>query len=139
MPVSLARARDCDSRETVTKGAWSVVTGSHNTRMIRCTIAGVSVIAIFIGAARAQEIRDPVGIASLPNFERHGIEKIAQLTAQDRSMILFTIADETIGFAKDGAVGRIGRDWIGRCNRWTHPALSHDGRLVAYVSDGESE
>jgi hypothetical protein len=115
------------------------VTGSHNTRMIRCRLASLSAIAIFIGAARAQEIRDPTGIASLPNFERHGIEKIAKLTAQDHSMILFTIADETIGFAKDGAVGRIGRDWIGHCNRWTHPALSHGGRLVAYVSDGESE
>jgi hypothetical protein len=44
-----------------------------------------------------------------------------------------------IGFTKDGAVGRIGRDWLGHCNRWTHPALSHDGRRVAYVSDGESE
>ncbi len=82
---------------------------------------------------------DPTGIASLPNFERRGIEKLAELTAKDHSTILFTIVDETIGFAKDGAVGRVARDWVGHCNRWTHPTLSHDGRWVAYVSDGESE
>ena len=49
---------------------------------------------------------DPTGIASLPDYERRGIEKLAELTAKDHSTILFTIADETIGFAKDGAVGR---------------------------------
>jgi len=70
---------------------------------------------------------DPTGIASLPDYERRGIEKLAELTAKDHSTILFTIADETIGFGKDGAVGRIGRDSVGHCNRWTHPALSHDG------------
>lgn len=88
-------------------------------------------------SAIAQQIQ--AGIESLPSFERRGIEKLAALTAVDHSTLLFTIENETVGFARDGAVGRIGHDWKGGCNRWTHPALSHDGARVAYVSADERE
>jgi hypothetical protein len=100
-------------------------------------LAGVVAIAIFIGAAHAQEARP--GIDELPSFERRGIEKLARMSAADHSTILFTIFNETVGYAKDGAVGRIGSDWKGRCNRWTHSGLSHDGARVAYVTDGEQD
>jgi len=102
-------------------------------------MAKTSILVLVFCRVSLQAADNPPGIASLPDFERRGTERSAQLSAKDHSTILFTINDQTIGFAKDGAVGRIGHDWIGHCNRWTHPSLSHDGRRVAYVSDGESE
>lgn len=76
---------------------------------------------------------------SPPDFEKPGIDKIAQLSAKEHSTILFTVADDLIGYGKDGRV-----EWI-RSNHnprnfacgWPHPALSHDGLRVAFVSDGD--
>ena len=102
-------------------------------------MAKSSHLALVFLTASLLSAADPPGISSFPRSERAGIRRLAQLTAKDHSTILFTINDETIGLVKDGAVGRIGRDWIHHCNRLTHPALSHDGRQVAYVADGESE
>ena len=65
--------------------------------------------------------------------------KLAALSTNGHSNILFTINDEIIGYTAGGKVGRIGHEWLGRCNRWPHPALSHDGLRVAYVADGEAE
>ena len=74
---------------------------------------------------------------TLLEIEKPGIDKITQLTAIEHSTILFTIADYMIGYAKEGHF-----NWItstdtyhaGNCS-WTHPALSHDGLRVAYVTD----
>ncbi len=104
--------------------------------MLRRTSACAFLIALASGAM-AQQIQ--AGIESLPSFERRGIEKLAATKAVDHSTLLFTIENEAVGYARDGAVGRIGRDWKGRCNRWTHSALSHDGTRVAYVTEGEQE
>lgn len=73
-------------------------------------------------------------------LEKLGIDKIAQLTAKGHSTILFSIADCSIGYAKDGRV-----DWIktsdqrgsGRCS-WPHPSLSHDGSRVAFVTGSDT-
>jgi dipeptidyl aminopeptidase/acylaminoacyl peptidase len=78
-------------------------------------------------------------IDSIVGAEKSGVDKIAQLTAKEHSTILFAIADQQIGYAKDGHV-----EWINsnhdpqrtRC-AWPHPALSHDGLRVAFVSDGD--
>jgi hypothetical protein len=56
---------------------------------------------------------------SLLEVEKLGINEITQLTAKEHSTILFSIADCSIGYAKDGRV-----DWIktghqcgsGRCS-----------------------
>jgi dipeptidyl aminopeptidase/acylaminoacyl peptidase len=81
--------------------------------------------------------RDEAETKALLEREKPGIEKIAQLTANDHTTILFAIADHLIGYAKDGHI-----EWI-KSNRnsqrvtcaWPHPALSHDGLRVAFVSD----
>ena len=77
---------------------------------------------------------------SLLEVEKPGINKIAQLTAREHSTILFTVADDVIGYAKDGAV-----EWINSNHKsgrhtcgWPHAALSHDGLRVAFVSDGDT-
>jgi hypothetical protein len=74
---------------------------------------------------------------SLLEIEKPGIDKIAQFSAKEHSTILFAIADHLIGYARDGHI-----DWIssnhdsGRVAcAWPHPALSHDGLRVAFVSD----
>ena len=81
-----------------------------------------------------------VGTNSLLEHEKPGIDKIAQLTASEHSTILFTVADYLIGYAKDGRVGWI--DSNRKTNRnecgWPHPALSHDGLRVAFVSNSET-
>jgi hypothetical protein len=77
---------------------------------------------------------------SLPEVEKPGINKIAELTAREHSTILFTVADDVIGYANHGVIGWInsnhqsGRNSCGR----PHPALSHDGLRVAFVSDGDT-
>jgi hypothetical protein len=69
-----------------------------------------------------------------------GINKIAQLTATEHSTILFSVADDAIGYAKDGTV-----EWITTNHKaghascgWPHPALSHDAQRVAFVSDSDT-
>ena len=77
---------------------------------------------------------------SLLEIEKPGINKIAELTEREHSTILFTVADDVIGYANHGLVGWInsnhqsGRNSCG----WPHPALSHDGLRVAFVSDGDT-
>lgn len=75
---------------------------------------------------------------SLLEVEKPGISKIAQLTAREHSTILF--ADDVIGLAKDGAVEWINSNHNSRRSTcgWPHPALSHDGLRVAFVSDGDT-
>lgn len=76
---------------------------------------------------------------TLQEREKPGIDKIARLTAREHSTILFTLANELMGYAKDGHV-----TWIDpghspsyiEC-QYPHPALSHDGLRVAFVSDGD--
>lgn len=75
----------------------------------------------------------------IPEIEKPGIDKIARFTATEHSTILFTVADTVIGYAQDGNVR-----WIvskhdpkrAACG-WPHPALSHDGLRVAFVSDSD--
>ena len=76
---------------------------------------------------------------SLLEVEKPGIDKIAQLTAKEHSAILFAIADQLIGYAKDGHI-----EWIKSNHNpqrvtcaWPHPALSHAGLRVAFVSDSD--
>jgi hypothetical protein len=94
-------------------------------------------IAILLLAPTVQ--RDEGETKSLLELEKPRIDKIAQLTAKEHSTILFSIADQLIGYAKDGRV-----EWItSKHNRrhvtcgWPHPALSHDGLRVAFVSDSD--
>ena len=78
---------------------------------------------------------------SMLEVEKPAINKIAQFTAREHSAILFDIpyvAD--IGYAKDGVV-----EWVNTGHKpahvecdWPHPALSHDGLRVAFVSDGDT-
>lgn len=77
---------------------------------------------------------------SPPEIKNPGINKIVQLTAREHSTILFSIADEAVGYAKDGMV-----EWINTNHKtghvncgWPHPALSHDGLRIAFVSDGDA-
>jgi dipeptidyl aminopeptidase/acylaminoacyl peptidase len=80
-------------------------------------------------------------VATKPTeVEKPGINKVAQLTAREHSTILFTVADHAIGYAKDGAVEWINPDHQSSRNScaWPHPALSHDGMRVAFVSDGDT-
>jgi WD40 repeat protein len=94
-------------------------------------------IVLFLLALMA--LGSEAGIKSPLEIEKPGINKIVQLTAREHSAILFAVADDAIGYAKDGTV-----EWInsnrkpGRVNcGWPHPALSHDGLRVAFVSDGD--
>jgi len=82
---------------------------------------------------------DEAETKSLLKLEEAGIDKIAQLTAREHSTILFTVTDDVIGYAKDGTV-----EWISSNHKsghdtcgWPHPALSHDGLRVAFVSDSD--
>ena len=78
---------------------------------------------------------------SMLEAEKPAINKIAQFTAREHSAILFYIPYvDDIGYAKDGVV-----EWINTGHKpehhqcdWPHPALSHDGLWVAFVSDGET-
>jgi hypothetical protein len=76
---------------------------------------------------------------SLMKAEKPGIDKIAQFSAKEHSTILFAIADHLIGYARDGHIEWINSNHDSRrvtCG-WPHPALSHDGLRVAFVSDSE--
>jgi Tol biopolymer transport system component len=92
-------------------------------------------ILLLASAARGNDS----GTQSPLELERPGIDKIARLTATEHSTMLFAIADHLIGYAKDGHI-----EWI-NANRdaqrvtcgWPHPALSHDGLRVAFVSDSD--
>jgi hypothetical protein len=80
--------------------------------------------------------RTEVKTQSPPDREKAGIDKIAQLSAKEHSTILFTIADCSIGYAKNGDVRWIqssGQCGSGNCS-WPHPSLSHDGSRVAFVT-----
>ena len=91
-------------------------------------------LAMTVRGARADD-------QSLRAYEKRRIDKIAQLTAEEHSTILFSVADELIGFAKDGQVEWIasGHDpYHSNCG-WPHPTLSHDGLRVAFVSDGDTK
>lgn len=76
---------------------------------------------------------------SLVELERAGIDKIARLTAAEKSTILFTLADYIVGYAKEGRV-----EWISSTDNrnrpcgWPHPALSHDGLRVALVLSSDT-
>jgi len=70
------------------------------------------------------------------DLEKAGIKRIADFSAQQHATILFTISNQTIGYAKQGQVGWIGpthEPQPGDCS-WPHPSLSHDGQRVAYVT-----
>jgi hypothetical protein len=77
---------------------------------------------------------------SIQDYERQGIDKIARFSEREHSTILFSLADELIGYAKDGRVGWISSghaDQNTNCGH-AHPALSHDALRVAFVSDGDT-
>jgi hypothetical protein len=78
---------------------------------------------------------------SLRVNEKGGIDKIAQLSAEEHSTILFSVADKLIGVAKDGQVEWIasGHDPYHPNCGWPHPTLSHNGLRVALVSDGDTK
>ncbi len=72
---------------------------------------------------------------SLAERERSGIAKIARLTKLERSTILFTLNDNVVAYAREGQVGWVTTEDKNRrdlCG-WPHPALSHDGKRVAFV------
>jgi dipeptidyl aminopeptidase/acylaminoacyl peptidase len=92
-------------------------------------------ILLLTPTARADEAQTK----TMPGIEP-GIDKIAQLTAKEHSTILFTVADDIIGYARDGHVGWVDSKHNSRrvaCS-WPHPTLSHDGLRVAFVSDGDT-
>jgi hypothetical protein len=76
---------------------------------------------------------------SLLEFEKRGIDRISQFSATEHSAILFTVADRLVGFAKDGQIHWINSGDIShtRACGWPHPALSHDGLRVAFVTDSD--
>jgi dipeptidyl aminopeptidase/acylaminoacyl peptidase len=92
-------------------------------------------IAIFLLPPTIQS--DEAETKALLEHEKPGIEKIAQLSAKEHSTILLALADLLIGYARDGHVQWInsGRNYRHVTCGWPHPALSHDGLRVAFVSD----
>ena len=69
-------------------------------------------------------------------LEQPAVDKIVQLTAQDHSTILFTLAGSRIGYSRSGRVQWIvpnDKPGLRECS-WPHPALSHDGLRVAFVT-----
>jgi hypothetical protein len=80
------------------------------------------------------------GPKSLLEFEKRGIDRIAQFTAKERSTILFEVGgyeEHAVGYAMDGRIEWIDSSPISsECRR--HPALSHDGLKVAFMSNGRA-
>jgi hypothetical protein len=110
---------------------------NYNTTAMSHTVHHLLVIFLLLAPTA---FGSEAATKSLLEVEKPGISKIAQLTAREHSTILFTVADDVIGLAKDGAV-----EWINSNHNskrstcgWPHPALSHDGLRVAFVSDGET-
>jgi Tol biopolymer transport system component len=96
----------------------------------------LALAALLVLSLRAED--DDAEAKWLLHYERHGIDKIARLTAAEHSTILLTIVDQMILYAKNGHVGRIYRRSGSNCNIWAHPALSHDGLRVAFVANGKT-
>ena len=78
---------------------------------------------------------------SLLSSEGTAIAKIEHFTANEHSAILFTVAEQLIGYARDGHV-----KWINSNHNpgtrhidcgWPHAVLSHDGLAVAFVADAD--
>ena len=74
--------------------------------------------------------------AQSKQLEQPAVDKIVQLTAQDHSTILFTLGGYRIGYSRSGRVQWIvpnDKPGLRECS-WPHPALSHDGLRVAFVT-----
>jgi Tol biopolymer transport system component len=67
----------------------------------------------------------------LLRVERSKIDKIAALTAQEHSIVLFSIAEYIVGYAKDGQLQWISVTTSSPCPN-AFPALSHHGDKVLY-------
>ncbi len=67
----------------------------------------------------------------LLRVERPRIDKIAALTAQEHSIVLFSIAEYIVGYAKDGQLHWISTTTGSPCPN-AFPALSHHGDKVLY-------
>lgn len=100
-------------------------------RRVSIEIAAFLLLGLLAPSTRAQ--KQP------PNSDQNGIDKIVRLTAAEHATILFSVADQSIGYARDGQL-----EWVDaghdqqrvECG-WPHPALSHNGLQVAFVSDGK--
>jgi hypothetical protein len=71
--------------------------------------------------------------------EHSRIEKIAQFTAKEHAAILFSIEDGALGYANGGTVRKLDLKRGSTQCPWPVPVVSHDGRFLAYLSDGGSE
>jgi Tol biopolymer transport system component len=69
-------------------------------------------------------------------MERPRIQKIAALTAKEHSIVLFSIADYLVGYAKDGQLQWLSPTKGSPCG-YPFPALSHHGDKVLYQVTAE--
>jgi len=100
-------------------------------RTVRFLTSGIAFLAAAVAGNSG-------GTKTLLELEKPGIDRITRLTEREHATILFTIENEIVGYAKEGRV-----EWIGPTTepepgdcKWPHPALSHDGLRVAFVTYG---
>lgn len=112
-----------------TRGKWS---GRTSGTLIFCvalaTVVAVAQKAAGSGADEADE---------LWRFEGPNIAKVAQFTAKQQATVLFTV-DGLVGYATAGTARRLDLPRGGSGCANLNPALSHDGRLVAFITGGEA-
>jgi hypothetical protein len=112
-----------------TRGKWS---GRTSGTLIFCvalaTVVAVAQKAAGSGADEADE---------LWRFEGPNIAKVAQFTAKQQATVLFTV-DGLVGYATAGTARRLDLPRGGSGCANLNPALSHDGRLVAFITGEEA-
>lgn len=106
------------------------------------TRAGTGTLLLYVAVvAVTAAAQKPAGTtaeedAELWHFEGRNIAKVAQFTARQHATVLFTI-DGLVGFATAGTARRLDLPRGGSGCANLNPALSHDGRLVAFITGDE--